>query len=121
VTGLALGPVALPAPEVLGGAVLREHADRENYRSLAAPSPRQPGGAQQLAGTAEVVNAGHVPLLLVRAGKVSDSTRGPTRHSAGCPAPLTYCKAKLEPGDRLVLLTDGMLERNASQAASPTC
>lgn len=47
------------------------HADRENYRSL-APSPRQPGGAQVPAGTAEVVNAGHMPLLLVRAGKVSE-------------------------------------------------
>ena len=67
--------------------------------------------------TAEVVNAGHVPPLLVRAGDVrelelqADPAFGVLR-GAG----YRLQKAQLEPGDRLVLMTDGMLERNAVEA-----
>ncbi len=68
-------------------------------------------------GTAEVVNAGHVPPLLVRAGQVSELDL-PADPAFGVLPGATYLlqRAQLEPGDRLVLLTDGMLERNAVQA-----
>ncbi len=68
-------------------------------------------------GAAEVVNAGHVPPLLVRAGQVSelDLTADP---AFGVLRATDYelQRIQLEAGDRLVLLTDGMLERKAIEA-----
>jgi serine phosphatase RsbU (regulator of sigma subunit) len=64
--------------------------------------------------TAQVVNAGHPPPLRVRDGRVSlidlkpDLPFGLGKHEYRV-QPLA-----LVPGDRLVFLTDGLLERNAS-------
>jgi serine phosphatase RsbU (regulator of sigma subunit) len=66
-------------------------------------------------GTAAIVNAGHTLPLRLRAGKVEEV---PLKIEA----PFGVLPGKsfqvqpfpLEPGDRIVFLTDGMLERNAA-------
>lgn len=68
-------------------------------------------------GQVHVVNAGHVLPVLVRDGAWSEVRLEP--HLAFGIAPATSYGLNaffLEPGDRLVLLTDGMLERKATQA-----
>lgn len=65
-------------------------------------------------GTASIVNAGHVLPLRLRDGKVDALTLtaelpfGTFENTAYTAQPLP-----LEPGDRLIFLTDGILERNA--------
>ena len=64
--------------------------------------------------TATIVNAGHPPPLRLRAGRVeelvfdADPPFGIVRDYA-----YRVQALPLEPGDRLMFLTDGMLERNA--------
>jgi serine phosphatase RsbU (regulator of sigma subunit) len=71
-------------------------------------------------GEAQVVNAGHPLPLLQRAGEVA-----PVPLSADFPfgvqpeAGYRVQHLQLQPGDRLVLLTDGMLERNAASLDLP--
>ncbi len=66
-------------------------------------------------GLAEIVNAGHPPPLRVRDGQIerlrlaNDAPFGAVAETAYRPQPVT-----LRTGDRLVFLTDGMLERNAA-------
>jgi serine phosphatase RsbU (regulator of sigma subunit) len=66
-------------------------------------------------GTLTLVNAGHVAPYLARAGTVA-----PIELPVGLPmglfATTEYATADLvlEPGDRVVFVTDGMLERNAA-------
>jgi serine phosphatase RsbU (regulator of sigma subunit) len=66
-------------------------------------------------GVATVVNAGHPPPLRVRDGRVepvalaADPPFGVVRAHAYRVQPLP-----LQPGDRLMFLTDGMLERNGN-------
>ncbi len=66
-------------------------------------------------GTATIVNAGHEPPLRLRDGRVeaiellADPPFGLMRDHRYRVQPLP-----LEPGDRLMFLTDGMLERNAA-------
>ncbi|MFE2690069.1 PP2C family protein-serine/threonine phosphatase [Streptomyces mirabilis] len=68
-----------------------------------------------LDGTTEFINAGHPWPLRMRNGQVREIT--PKIDTPfGFPAPHTYRvqSLDLQPGDRLVMLTDGMLERNAN-------
>ena len=66
-------------------------------------------------GTAAIVNAGHEPPLRLRAGRVepiellADPPFGMFRDHA-----YRVQALPLQPGDRLMFLTDGMLERNAA-------
>jgi len=66
-------------------------------------------------GTLALVNAGHVPLYLWRAGSVTPIAL-PVDLPLGLFQDTVYGSTDLvlETGDRLVLVTDGMLERNAA-------
>ncbi|MFD9040968.1 PP2C family protein-serine/threonine phosphatase [Streptomyces bottropensis] len=65
-------------------------------------------------GTTEFINAGHPWPLRMRDGQVREITPK-IDMPFGFPAPHSYRVQSLDlrPGDRLVMLTDGMLERNA--------
>jgi serine phosphatase RsbU (regulator of sigma subunit) len=66
-------------------------------------------------GNASVVNAGHPPPLRIRDGRAETLSLRPDL-PFGIPRADRYSAQVLEllPGDRLVFLTDGMLERNAA-------
>lgn len=67
-------------------------------------------------GTVDIVNAGHPPPILLRAGaaEVLELTPGlPLGVSSRAYETHTL---KLEPGDRLLIVTDGFLERNTNVA-----
>jgi serine phosphatase RsbU (regulator of sigma subunit) len=67
-------------------------------------------------GVCRIVNAGHLPPLLVRGGEV-ESLRLPRNFPLGLLPNSTYDggDVTLLPGDRLVVVTDGMRERKAAQ------
>jgi serine phosphatase RsbU (regulator of sigma subunit) len=65
-------------------------------------------------GTAEVINAGHPPPLRLRAGHVSEVDLKPDLPFGLGEHQYRAQPLALEPGDRLVFVTDGLLERNAS-------
>ena len=91
---------------------LLEHAER----ATEASSTGLLGRLDLRTGTLALVNAGHVPPYLCRAGTVTplraagEPAAGPVRRQPSTRAPTSSC----EPGDRLVLVTDGMLEREAA-------
>ncbi|MGW1606309.1 PP2C family protein-serine/threonine phosphatase [Streptomyces eurythermus] len=66
-------------------------------------------------GVCELVNAGHPWPLRLRGGRVEEVAIG-VNMPFGVPAPVTYevQRRRLEPGDRLILITDGMHERAAA-------
>ncbi len=71
-------------------------------------------------GTLDVVNAGHPAPLLVRDGIVQPVAL-PANRPFGVlrEKPYRAAQLQLQPGDRLVLLTDGMLERGAAAIDLP--
>ncbi|MEV0134276.1 PP2C family protein-serine/threonine phosphatase [Dactylosporangium sp. NPDC050688] len=68
------------------------------------------------AGVCELINAGHLPPLLVRGGDVQP-VQLPRNFPLGMVPDTTFTSGAvtLRPGDRLVILTDGMRERRAAQ------
>jgi serine phosphatase RsbU (regulator of sigma subunit) len=97
-----------------------EQAEAANEALLRQASPDQFVTGQMVRvrladGTAELVNAGHPAPYLVREGRARtvSITSGPplgVRHNA-----YQADSMRLQPGDRLLFLTDGYLERNAVQ------
>ncbi|MFD9404716.1 PP2C family protein-serine/threonine phosphatase [Streptomyces sp. NPDC060011] len=73
-----------------------------------------------LDGTTEFVNAGHPWPLRMRNGLVEE-LKPKVDTPFGFPGPHSYRVQSLDlrPGDRLVMLTDGMLERNANSVDLP--
>jgi serine phosphatase RsbU (regulator of sigma subunit) len=67
------------------------------------------------AATATVVNAGHPPPLRLRDGHAEPVSLPPDLPFGTAPGPsYRVQQLSLRPGDRLVFLTDGMLDRNAA-------
>ncbi|MGY1696614.1 MULTISPECIES: PP2C family protein-serine/threonine phosphatase [unclassified Geodermatophilus] len=67
------------------------------------------------AGTAEIVNAGHTLPLRLRGGVVEEIALRVEAPFGVLPGKaFDVQRLPLEPGDRIVFLTDGMLERNAA-------
>jgi hypothetical protein len=68
------------------------------------------------AGVFSWVNCGHLPPVLIRGEEVRDLECEPT-HPLGADLglPVTVCREQLEPGDRLLLYTDGIIEARDSQ------
>jgi len=104
------------------GATLAEQAARANSALLQHARPDQFVTGQLLrvdltAGTAAMVNAGHPHPLRTRDGRVEDVevTADPP---FGIVPDVGYRvqPVALQPGDRLVFVTDGLLERNAATA-----
>ncbi|WP_225860523.1 PP2C family protein-serine/threonine phosphatase [Streptomyces triticiradicis] len=58
------------------------------------------------------VNCGHPPPIVIRGGRWSTLLKCPPTHPMGTDLhlPTTLCREQLEPGDRLVLYTDGITE-----------
>jgi serine phosphatase RsbU (regulator of sigma subunit) len=95
-----------------------EQADVANEALLSQARPDQFVTGQMIRvrladGTAELVNAGHPPPYLLRDGRATSLTV-----TAGPPLgvldrPYATDTVPLKPGDRVLLITDGYLERNA--------
>jgi len=90
---------------------LNEHADGDQF--LTGQLLR----VELATGRVQVVNAGHVLPLLVRNGVPTEvKLDADAAFGIDSETPYRLQHFTLLPGDRLVLLTDGMLERNAKEA-----
>ena len=100
-----------------------EQADTANAALLDSADPDQFVTGQIMRiriadGTVDIVNAGHPVPYLLRAGKAAELDLTPGLPlGVGSDAYETH-GLKLEPGDRLVTVTDGFLERNADFAVT---
>jgi serine phosphatase RsbU (regulator of sigma subunit) len=65
-------------------------------------------------GTARIVNAGHPAPIRVRSGRAEQIALEADLPFSAASGTFRVQELELEPGDRLVFLTDGMLERNAA-------
>lgn len=63
-------------------------------------------------GELDWVNRGHHPPVLIRGGRWSSTLDCPPAHPMGTDLhlPVEVCRTQLEPGDRLLLYTDGVTE-----------
>lgn len=97
----------------IANASLIEHAGSVNKDGFATGLI---GRLDLHSGRLSVVNAGHVAPYLLRDGELT-IVELPADLPLGMFAESTYRSTDLalQPGDRLVLVTDGMLERNASE------
>jgi serine phosphatase RsbU (regulator of sigma subunit) len=68
-------------------------------------------------GTLTWVNCGHHPPILIRGGRWTTYLRCAPTHplGAGLGLPVVLCSEQLEPGDRLLLYTDGIVEARDSR------
>jgi serine phosphatase RsbU (regulator of sigma subunit) len=68
-----------------------------------------------ISGTARIVNAGHPPPILIRDGSAENVPLAPgLPFGIAVDADYAVQELVLQTGDRLVFLTDGILERNAA-------
>src|SRR5829696_387563 len=107
------------------GVGLAEQADRANtglvdYLQRAGFVTGQVARIDLRAETATIVNAGHPPPLRLRHGRL-EAVPLQADPPFGAFADVRYRvqSLPLEPGDRLIFLTDGMLERSAAGADIP--
>ncbi|MBQ0986453.1 serine/threonine-protein phosphatase [Streptomyces sp. F63] len=61
------------------------------------------------------INCGHLPPVVIRGGRTATTLRCRPTHplGTGLGLPVTLCRDQLEPGDRLLLYTDGITEARA--------
>jgi serine phosphatase RsbU (regulator of sigma subunit) len=96
---------------------LCQHASRGNENDFATGLV---GRVDLTTGVLETVNAGHVVPFLIRSGRISTLDLPPDL-PLGMFGGSTYksTRAELVPGDRVVFVTDGMLERNVARVNLP--
>ena len=93
----------------LADAALADHAGRSQFVT------GQVGRINLETGSATIVNAGHPPPLRLRGGTVEEVPLEPSPPFGAVPgATFVPQELPLEAGDRLVFLTDGVLERDAA-------
>jgi serine phosphatase RsbU (regulator of sigma subunit) len=93
----------------LADAALDEHAGQSQYVT------GQIGCIDLASGTAQIVNAGHPPPLRLRDGRVDEVPLAAGPPFGAVPDPVYSAQPlPLEPGDRLMFVTDGLLERGAA-------
>lgn len=103
------------------GASPGEQADAANatLNDVATPDQFVTGQIMRIRiadGSVDLVNAGHHPPYLLRAGAAATLDLPPDPPLGIASKPYTTHKLKLEPGDRMLIVTDGFLERNADLA-----
>jgi serine phosphatase RsbU (regulator of sigma subunit) len=96
---------------------LCRHASRGNENDFATGLI---GRVDLRTGVLEIVNAGHVVPFLIRPGRISALDLPPDL-PLGMFDDSTYTSTRVElvPGDRVVFVTDGMLERNVARVNLP--
>ncbi|MFE3453008.1 PP2C family protein-serine/threonine phosphatase [Nonomuraea sp. NPDC059194] len=70
-----------------------------------------------ITGALRWVNRGHHPPIIIRGGRWAVTLDCPPAHPMGLDLglPIVVCRGQLEPGDRLLLYTDGIIEAGARE------
>jgi serine phosphatase RsbU (regulator of sigma subunit) len=100
--------VSLAEQAEMGNEALRTHA--RSHQFVTGQLVR----VDLASGTATIVNAGHPMPLRLRDGEVQEVPLEIDPPFGLATAPYRVQRLELEPGDRLLLLTDGMFEREAA-------